>query len=91
MRLAFLNHGAANEGDSTDPLRAPFACDSQSNTYKIKEDSKSVLTQFRSDYDPRIAVLVDMIATGTGTGAKPPFDAPWQQFGFRAPGNRSSF
>ena len=34
-------------------------------TYKIVEDPKSVLTQFRNDYYPRIAVTVDMIATGT--------------------------
>lgn len=29
------------------------------------EDPKSVLAQFRNDYHPRIAVTVDMIATGT--------------------------
>ncbi|MGL6159967.1 type I restriction endonuclease subunit R [Microbulbifer sp.] len=29
------------------------------------DDPKSVLNQFRNDYDPRIAVTVDMIATGT--------------------------
>ena len=34
-------------------------------TYKVEEDPKSVLTQFRNDYYPRIAVTVDMIATGT--------------------------
>lgn len=34
-------------------------------TYKAKEDPKSVLAQFRNDYNPRIAVTVDMIATGT--------------------------
>ncbi len=34
-------------------------------TYSIKEDPKSVLAQFRNDYYPRIAVTVDMIATGT--------------------------
>ncbi|CAI2717521.1 type I restriction endonuclease subunit R [Nitrospina watsonii] len=34
-------------------------------TYKNKEDPKSVLAQFRNDYNPRIAVTVDMIATGT--------------------------
>ena len=34
-------------------------------TYKGKEDPKSVLAQFRNDYYPRIAVTVDMIATGT--------------------------
>jgi type I restriction enzyme, R subunit len=34
-------------------------------TYKSDEDPKSVLQQFRNDYYPRIAVTVDMIATGT--------------------------
>ncbi|MBU44180.1 MAG: restriction endonuclease subunit R [Spirochaetaceae bacterium] len=34
-------------------------------TYNAKEDPKSVLNQFRNDYYPRIAVTVDMIATGT--------------------------
>ncbi len=34
-------------------------------TYQSEEDSKSVLSQFRNDYYPRIAVTVDMIATGT--------------------------
>ena len=34
-------------------------------TYRTKEDPKSVLAQFRNDYYPRIAVTVDMIATGT--------------------------
>jgi type I restriction enzyme R subunit len=34
-------------------------------TYKSDEDPKSVLSQFRNDYNPRIAVTVDMIATGT--------------------------
>lgn len=34
-------------------------------TYKIEEDSKSVLTRFRNSWAPRIAVTVDMIATGT--------------------------
>ena len=34
-------------------------------TYKVEEDPKSVLAQFRNDYYPRIAVTVDMIATGT--------------------------
>lgn len=33
-------------------------------TYKA-DDSKSVLAQFRNDFYPRIAVTVDMIATGT--------------------------
>jgi type I restriction enzyme R subunit len=34
-------------------------------TYRSDEDPKSILTQFRTDYYPRIAVTVDMIATGT--------------------------
>lgn len=34
-------------------------------TYKADEEPKSVLAQFRNDYYPRIAVTVDMIATGT--------------------------
>jgi type I restriction enzyme R subunit len=34
-------------------------------TCQSKEDPKSVLAQFRNDYYPRIAVTVDMIATGT--------------------------
>ena len=34
-------------------------------TYRVEEDPKSVLAQFRNDYYPRIAVTVDMIATGT--------------------------
>jgi type I restriction enzyme, R subunit len=34
-------------------------------TYKIEEDPKSVLNRFRTSYYPRIAVTVDMIATGT--------------------------
>jgi len=34
-------------------------------TYKTEEDPKSVLAQLRNDYYPRIAVTVDMIATGT--------------------------
>lgn len=34
-------------------------------TYKAEEDPKSVLAQLRNDYYPRIAVTVDMIATGT--------------------------
>src|SRR6202000_246103 len=31
-------------------------------TYQSDEDAKSVLAQFRNDYNPRIAVTVDMIA-----------------------------
>ncbi len=34
-------------------------------TYKIEEDPKSVLNRFRNSWAPRIAVTVDMIATGT--------------------------
>lgn len=34
-------------------------------TYKAKENPKSILAQFRNDYNPRIAVTVDMVATGT--------------------------
>lgn len=34
-------------------------------TYKAEEDPKSVLSRFRNSYYPRIAVTVDMIATGT--------------------------
>lgn len=34
-------------------------------TYQSKEDPKSILAQFRNDYNPRVAVTVDMIATGT--------------------------
>ncbi|MEX2673424.1 MAG: type I restriction-modification enzyme R subunit C-terminal domain-containing protein [Phycisphaeraceae bacterium] len=34
-------------------------------TYKATEDPKNILAQLRNDYNPRIAVTVDMIATGT--------------------------
>ncbi|MEM7035469.1 MAG: DEAD/DEAH box helicase family protein, partial [Bacteroidota bacterium] len=34
-------------------------------TYQSKENPKSVIAQFRNEYHPRIAVTVDMIATGT--------------------------
>ena len=34
-------------------------------TYRSEEDPKSVLNQFRNSWAPRIAVTVDMIATGT--------------------------
>lgn len=37
----------------------------QKVTYKSEEDPKTVLANFRNDYNPRIAVTVDMIATGT--------------------------
>ncbi len=34
-------------------------------TYQSEDDPKKVLAGFRNDYYPRIAVTVDMIATGT--------------------------
>ena len=34
-------------------------------TYKTEENPKSILQEFRIEYNPRIAVTVDMIATGT--------------------------
>lgn len=34
-------------------------------TYKAEEDPKSILAQFRNSFNPRVAVTVDMIATGT--------------------------
>jgi type I restriction enzyme, R subunit len=34
-------------------------------TYKAEEDADSILSSFRNDYNPRVAVTVDMIATGT--------------------------
>lgn len=34
-------------------------------TYKAAEDPKTILANLRNDYNPRIAVTVDMIATGT--------------------------
>jgi type I restriction enzyme R subunit len=34
-------------------------------TYKIDDNPKTILNQFRNSYYPRIAVTVDMIATGT--------------------------
>lgn len=39
--------------------------DKQGNLIQEGEDPKSVLSQLRNDYNPRIAVTVDMIATGT--------------------------
>ncbi len=38
-------------------------------TYKAEEDPDSVLSSFRNDFYPRIAVTVDMIATGTDVKA----------------------
>ena len=34
-------------------------------TYLAEEDTDSILSNFRNEYNPRIAVTVDMIATGT--------------------------
>ena len=34
-------------------------------TYRSEEDTDTILANFRNDYHPRIAVTVDMIATGT--------------------------
>lgn len=39
--------------------------DADGNVIEKGEDPKSVLAQFRNDFYPRIAVTVDMIATGT--------------------------
>jgi len=39
--------------------------DSEDNLIEQGEDPKSTLSQFRNSYHPRIAVTVDMIATGT--------------------------
>lgn len=38
-------------------------------TYKTDDDPKSLLNRFRNEYNPRIAVTVDMIATGTDVKA----------------------
>src|SRR5690554_832324 len=43
--------------------------DADGNILEKGEDPKSVLAQFRNDYYPRIAVTVDMIATGTDVKA----------------------
>ena len=39
--------------------------DKDGNVVQEGEDPKSILAAFRNDYNPRIAVTVDMIATGT--------------------------
>ena len=39
--------------------------DADGNIIEAGEDPRSVLAQFRNEYNPRIAVTVDMIATGT--------------------------
>ena len=54
--------------DIIDIVREEFAEENKfckKITYRSEEDPKSVLSQFRNDYYPRIAVTVDMIATGT--------------------------
>ncbi len=54
--------------DIIDIVRQEFAEENKfckKITYKTDEDPKSVLSQFRNEYHPRIAVTVDMIATGT--------------------------
>lgn len=54
--------------DIIDIIREEFAEENKfckKITYRSEEDPKSVLSQFRNDYYPRIAVTVDMIATGT--------------------------
>lgn len=54
--------------DIIDIVREEFAEENKfckKITYRSEEDPKTVLSQFRNDYYPRIAVTVDMIATGT--------------------------
>ncbi|MES2430945.1 MAG: DEAD/DEAH box helicase family protein [Bacteroidota bacterium] len=54
--------------DIIDIVREEFAEENKfckKITYRSEEDPKAVLSQFRNDYYPRIAVTVDMIATGT--------------------------
>jgi type I restriction enzyme R subunit len=58
----------SHANDIIDIVREEFAEENRfckKITYKTDEDPKSVLSQFRNDYYPRIAVTVDMIATGT--------------------------
>ena len=58
----------SHANDIIDIVREEFAEENKfckKITYKADEDPKSVLSQFRNDYYPRIAVTVDMIATGT--------------------------
>jgi len=57
----------SHANDIIDIVREEFAEENkfcQKITY-TSEDPKSTLAQFRNDYHPRIAVTVDMIATGT--------------------------
>lgn len=58
----------SHANDIIDIVRQEFAEENKfckKITYKTDEDPKSVLSQFRNDYHPRIAVTVDMVATGT--------------------------
>ena len=58
----------SHANDIIDIVRQEFAEENKfckKITYRTDEDPKSVLSQFRNDYHPRIAVTVDMIATGT--------------------------
>ena len=58
----------SHANDIIDIVREEFAEENsfcKKITYKTDEDPKSVLAQFRNSYYPRIAVTVDMIATGT--------------------------
>jgi type I restriction enzyme R subunit len=58
----------SHANDIIDIVRAEFAEENKfckKITYKTDEDPKSVLSQFRNEYHPRIAVTVDMVATGT--------------------------
>ena len=57
----------SHANDIIDMVRTEFAEENKfckKITYN-SEDPKSTLAQFRNDYHPRIAVTVDMIATGT--------------------------
>lgn len=58
----------SHANDIIDIVREEFAEENKfckKITYKSDDDPKSILSQFRNDYYPRIAVTVDMIATGT--------------------------
>lgn len=58
----------SHANDIIDIVREEFAEENKfckKITYKTDEDPKSVLSQFRNGYYPRIAVTVDMVATGT--------------------------
>ncbi len=58
----------SHANDIIDIVRQEFAEENKfckKITYKTDEDPKSVLSEFRNSYFPRIAVTVDMVATGT--------------------------